>query len=138
MNRLFLLLFKNKDDRTSHSGHYLPKVEIKDYNAMSNSFFDQAISNDFKTYENLRKFITGQGDEYAAGCLLDYPYSKDNYKMIAINLSKQKALYSDPNAIQQISFTSHLVRAGDIAMFFIIEWAKENVIDFSQGTAKVL
>ena len=121
MNRLFLLLFKNKDDRTSHSGHYLPKVEIKDYNAMINSFFDQAISNDFKTYENLRKFTTGQGDEYTAGCLLDYPYCKDNYKMIAINLSKQKALYSDPNAIQQISFTSHLVRAGDIAMFFIIE-----------------
>ena len=138
MNRLFLLLFKNKDDRTSHSVHYLPKVEMKDYSVMINSFFDQAISSDFKTYENLRKFITGQGDEYATGCLLDYPYCKDNYKMIAINLSKQKALYSDPNAIQQISFTSHLVRARDTEMFFIIDGAKENVIDFSQGTAKVL
>ena len=52
------------------------------------NFFDQAINNDIKTYENIRKIATGQGDDYTIGGLLDYPYIKENYKMIAIDLSK--------------------------------------------------
>ena len=64
-------------------------------------FFDQPIKNNKVTYEN----TIGQGDDYTTGCLLDYPYFKDNYKMIAIDLSKQQALNFDPRAIQQISFT---------------------------------
>ena len=52
------------------------------------SFFDQPINNDLKTYENIRKIATGEGDDYTTGCLLDYFYFKDYYKMIAIDLSK--------------------------------------------------
>ena len=78
------------------------------------------------------------GDDYTTGCLLDYPYFKDHYKMIAIDLSKQQALDADPRAIQQINFTANLDRAGNTTMFFIIEEAKETVLDFSQGTVKVL
>ena len=63
-------------------------------------FFDQPINNGFKTYENIRNISTGQGDDYTTGCLLDYPYFKENYKMIAIDLSKQQALGADPRAIQ--------------------------------------
>ena len=81
---------------------------------------------------------TGQGDNYATGCLLNYPYFKRNYKMIAIDLSKQQALDADSRAIQQINFTANLDSAGHITMFFIIEEAKETVLDFSQGTVKVL
>ena len=69
--------------------------------------------------------------------MLDYPYFKENYRMIAIDLSKQQALDTDPRAIQQINFTSNLDRAGNTT-FFIIEEAKETVLDFSQGTVKVL
>ena len=58
--------------------------------------------------------------------------------MIAIDLNKQQALDPDPRAIQQINFTAHLDRAGNTAMLFIIEEAKETVLDFSQGTVKVL
>ena len=58
--------------------------------------------------------------------------------MIAIDLSIQKALDADPKAIQQINFTANLDRAGNTTMFFIIEKAKETVLDFSQGTVKVL
>ena len=58
--------------------------------------------------------------------------------MIAINLSKPLALNADPRAIQQINFTSNLHRPGNTTMFFIIEEAKETVLDFSQGTVKVL
>ena len=99
-------------------------------------FFDQPINNKFKTYENSRKIATGKGDNYATGCLLDYPYFKENYKMIAIDLSIQQALDFDPRAIQQINFTANLDRAGNT--FSIIEEAKETALDFSQGTIKVL
>ena len=58
--------------------------------------------------------------------------------MIAIDLSKQQALDADPRAIQQINFTANLERVGNTIMFFIIEQAKKNVSDFSQGTVKVL
>ena len=51
--------------------------------------FDQAINSDLKTYENIRTIATAQGDDYTTGCLLNYSYFKDYYKMIAIDLSKQ-------------------------------------------------
>ena len=84
VNRLFVLAFENDTQRTSHPGYYLPNVVIKNYNAMINgeNVFDQPIKNNKVTYENIRKIATGQGDDYATGCLLDYPYFKDNYKMI--------------------------------------------------------
>ena len=90
VNRPFVLSFENENDRTSHSTYYLPKVEIKDYNVMidGKNFFDQPINSDLKTYENIRKIATGQGDDYTTGCLLDYSYFKFLYKMIAIDLSK--------------------------------------------------
>ena len=76
VNRLFVLSFENESCRTSHSTYYLLKVEIKDYNVTidGKNFFDQPINNHFKTYENIRKIATGQGDDYTTGCLLDYSY----------------------------------------------------------------
>ena len=88
------------------------------------SFFDQQIDSMTKTYKNIRKIATGQGDNYPTGCLLDYSYFKDHYKLIAIDLSKQQSLDADPTAIQQINFTANLDRAGNTTMFFIIEEAK--------------
>ena len=70
--------------------------------------------------------------------MLDYPYFKENYKMIAINLSKQQGLDADPRAIQQTDFTADVDTAGNTAMFSIIAEAKETVLDFSQETVKVL
>ena len=102
------------------------------------NFFDQTIDSMTKTYQNIRKIAAGQEDDYTTACLLDYPYFKDYYKMIAIDVSKQKALDADLRAIQQINFTANLDRTGNTTMFFIIEEAKETVLDFSQGTVKVL
>ena len=99
---------------------------------------DQPINSMIKACENIRKVATGQGDDYTTGCLLDYSYFKDHYKMIAIDLSKQQALDADPRAIKQINFTANLDRNGNIAMFFIIKEAKETVLNFSQGTVQVL
>ena len=69
----------------------------------------------------------------------DYNYFKDYYKVIAINLSKQEALDTDPKAIQQINLTGNLERERnvDTTLFFIIEEAKETVLNFSKGTVKV-
>ena len=101
------------------------------------NFFDQPINSDLKTYENILKIATGQGDDYTIGCLLDYSYFKENYQVIAIDLSKQQVLDADLRAIQQINFTANSDRAGNTTMFFIVEEAKETVLDFSQGTVKV-
>ena len=120
--------------------YYLPKVKIKNYNVMidGRNFFDQPINSMNKRYENIRRIVTGQGDYYTAGCLLDYTYFNDHYKLITIDLSKQQALDADPRAIQQINFTATLDREGNTTMFVIIEKAKETVFVFSQGTVKVL
>ena len=90
------------------------------------------------TYENIRKLPTGQGDNYRTGCLLDYPYFNDSYKMIVVDLSKQQELDVDPRAIKQINFTANLDRAGNTRIFFILEEAEETILDFSQGTVKIL
>ena len=90
------------------------------------------------TNENIRKIATGKGDGYMTGFLLDYSYFKENYRVVAIDLSKQQALDPDLRATQQINFTANLDRVGNTTMFFIIEEAWETVLDFSQGTVKVL
>ena len=138
-NRLFVL-FENENDRTEHTGYNLLKVDIKEYNVKidGRNFFDQPINGDIKTYKNIRKIATGQGDDYTTGCLLDYAYFKNYYKMIAIDLSKQQALDADPRAIQQINFTANLDRAGNTRIYFILEETKETVFEFSHGTVKVL
>ena len=83
---------KDDDGRESHKQYFIPTVEIKDYNVMidGRNFFDQPIKNDLKTYDNIRKIATGQGDDCTIGCLLDYPYFKKYCKLIAIDLSKHK------------------------------------------------
>ena len=100
-------------------------------------FFDQPIKKVTKTDDNIRKITTGQGDDYTTGCLPDYNCFKKYYIMIEIDLSKQQALDSDPEAMQQINFTGKLDRNEDSTVLFIIEEAKETVLDFSQGTVKV-
>ena len=113
VNRLFIVAFENDTHRISHSGYYLPNVEIEDYNVMINgeNCFHQPVKNNKVAYENIRKIATSQGDDYTTGYLLDYPYFKDSYKMIAVDLSKQQALDADPRAIQQVNFKANLDRA---------------------------
>ena len=137
VNRRFVLPFENEEQRTSYRRYYLPTKEIKNYDVKIDglSFFDQQIRNKLITYDNIRKLATGQGGDYVTGCLLDYNYFKSYYKMIAINLSKQQAIDADPKPMQQINFNGNLEEQS--AIYFIIEEAKETVLDFSQGTEKV-
>ena len=84
------------------------------------NFFDQPVKSDVKTYDNIIQIATGQRADYSTSCMLDYNYFKEQYKMIAVDLSKQQPLDADPKTIQQINFTANLDRDGDTTMFFII------------------
>ena len=75
-----------------------------------------------KTLENLPQV---KRDDYATGCLLNYSYFMDTYKMIAVDLSKQQVLDADPKAIQQINFTANLDGPENTRIYFILEEAKE-------------
>ena len=98
------------------------------------NFFDQPLKNNKVIYENNRKVATGQGNDYTTGSLLDYIYFKNQYKIIVVDLSKQ----TNPKATQQINFTANLDQAENRRTYFILEEAKETVLDFLQGTVKVL
>ena len=127
-DRLFVFSFENEDYRKVSRGYYLPKVEIKDYNVIIDRkfFFDKPIKSDIRTYDNIHRIATSQGHDYTTGCLLDYNYFNKHYKMIAIDLSRKQVL--DGNLDQEEGAT----------MFFIIQEAKETILDFLQGTVKVL
>ena len=102
------------------------------------NLFDQPVKSDRRTCYNIWKIATGQGDDYTTGCLLDYNYFNNYYKMIAKDLSKQQAFDADPKAIQQINFTGNLDRAEGITMFFIIEEAKETVRFFTKHCESIV
>ena len=121
-------------------GYYLPNVGLKDYNIMIDwqNVFDQPIRNDKVTYESIRKIATGEEDDHTTGCLLDYPYFKDIYKMIAIDLSKQQALDADTRAIQQINFTANLDKTGNTKIFFILEEAKNCSRLFTRSSKSIV
>ena len=89
VNNLFVLSFQNEEDRKLHTGYYLLKVELKHYNVMINGkiFLNKPVKSDGRTYNNIRKFATGQGDDYTTGCLLDYNYFNKYYKMKAIDFT---------------------------------------------------
>ena len=70
--------------------------------------------------------------------LLDYPYYREYYKMIATDLTKPQAFHSDSKATHQISFTGNQDQDGNTAMSFIIEEARETILEFSKGTVRVL
>ena len=79
---------------------------------------------------------TGQGDDYTTGCLLDFAYFEKNYRLIAADLSKQKALDADPKAIQQIIFTGK--KDNQIRVYYILEQSKETKLEFAKETTKAL
>ena len=81
-------------------------------------------------------FMINRVDFYTAGCLLDYQYVKDHYKLIAIDLSKQKELDADSRAIQKIEFYGMLKTNSQVCT--VLENSRQMVLQFSKGTAKVL
>ena len=104
------------------------------------NFYDQPTNDLIKQYDEVRKVSTGYGDDYTTSCLLNYAYFKRNYKLIVVDLSKQKALDANQRAIQQIVFLGVAGGAGGtkIRWHTILKQSKEAMLEFSKGTAKVL
>ena len=148
VKRLFVLSY-NTTAGTDHVSvdsykkYFLPRVKINNYyiEIDGRNFYDQPINNSIKQYNEVRRISTGQGDDYTTGCLLDYSYFRKNYRLIAADLSKQKALDADSRAIQQIIFTGKIkatVANTRIVIFYVLEKSKETILEFSKGTTKVL
>ena len=95
MKRLSVLEYNNAagNDRVSvdsYKKYFLPRLKIDNYNIEihGRNFHDQPINDSIKQYDEVRKISTGQGDDYTTGCLLDYSYFENNYRLIAGDLSK--------------------------------------------------
>ena len=101
VNRLFVLAYgQNNNDRESFSRFYLLNVMVKDYNGIIDklAFFDLPIKTEEEAYEKI--IDISRNNEYTTGNLLDYDYFKNYYKLIAIDLSKQKLLQENEDLIQ--------------------------------------
>ena len=114
---MFVLAYRNRGGANrvtadSHRRYFLRRVKIENYNIEidGGNFYDQPINDSIKQYDEVRKVSTGQGDDYTLGCLLDFSYFEKYYRLIAADLSKQKALDADARANQQIIFTGKLVQ----------------------------
>ena len=107
VNRLFVLAYgRENDDATenSHRKYFLLRMKIKKYNIEidGRNFYDQSINDSIKQYDEIRKISTGQGDDYTAGCLLDFAYFKNDFRLITADLSKQKALDAGPKQFNKL------------------------------------
>ena len=136
VNRLFVLAYKNADDRQSFSQFHLPKVLVKDFNVIIDklAFSDLPIKIEEEAYEKI--IDVSRNKEYTAGNLLDYDYFKKHYKLIAIDLSKQQGLQENENLIQKINFIGKLEEAANA--FIIIEKKKNTILEFSKNLANVI
>ena len=112
-------------------------MKIKNHNIETDgrNFYDQSINGLIKQYDEARKLSKGQGDDYTTGCLLDYVYFKDAFRIITSDLIKQKALDTDPEAIQRIIFTGQTDDEA-LTVFHILEKSKETMLKFAKGTTK--
>ena len=127
VNRLIVLSFSrnnNTDGRYSYSNYYVSKVEIKDFNILidGKSFFDLPVKNQEEAYKKIIEM--SRNNDYTTGNLLDFAYFTENYRLIAINLSKQ---------------TSRLERQDSWAtMFFIIAKSEQTTFEFLQNSLNIL
>ena len=139
VNKLFVLSFErtedHKDYRDSFIHYYVPKVQIKDFNVLidGRSFFDFPVKNEEEAYEKI--IDRSNNNNYTTGNLLDFAYYKDNYKLIAIDLSKQTKI-KDP---QQINFLGKIEgQDNGVTMFFIIDRSEEITFEFLQNSVNIL
>ena len=133
---MFVLAYQNADDRQSFSQFYLLKVLVKDFNVIIDklAFFDLPIKTEEEAYEKI--IDISRNNEYTTGNLLDYDYFKKDYKLIAIDFSKQQVLQENEDLIQQINFTGKLEEAANV--FIIIEKKENTILEFSQNLANVI
>ena len=133
VNKSFVLPYTSGDNITnesSYKNYFLPRVKIENYNIeiYGRNFYDQSINDSIKQYDEIRKISTVQGDDYTSGCLLYFSYFEKNYRLIAADLIKRKALDADSRAIQQIIFAGKT--DNQIRVYYILQQSKETILEF--------
>ena len=122
------------DHRDSFQNYHLPNVQIKEFNGLIDGkiFFDLPVKNEEEAYEKI--IAMSRHNDHTTGNLLDFGYFKKDYRLIAIDLSKQTKL-KDP---QQINFIGNLDKDNGAAMFFIIEKSEEKTFNFLQNSVTII
>ena len=142
VRRLFVLAYNNKEgdnkvSADSYKKYFLPRIKIENYKIEINgrNFYDQPINDSIKQYNDTRKISTGHGDD----CLFDFAYFEKNHRPMAADLSKQKSLYVDPRAIQEIVFAGK-IKATEantrVIIYYILDKSKETILQFSKEQKK--
>ena len=140
VNRLFFMAYNRANGQPTRNGqqkYYLPRIDLEIYNVIIDrrNFYDNQIESDIEKYRELKKVMIGKGEDYTTGSLLDYNYFDKHYKLVAVDLSKQKELDADPRVIQQIELKCML--ATNSTIYWVLEKSKETILDFYKGTVKV-
>ena len=147
---MFVLTYNNQEGNNEVSAasfkkYFLQIVKIENYNIEidGRNFYDQPINDLIKQYDEIRKISTIQGNGYTTGCLLDFAFfeKKKKIRLIAADLSKQKALDADSRVIQKIIITGKIKATEDNTreiIYYILEKSKEATLQFLKGTASFL
>ena len=140
VNRLFVMAYNRVGGQPTRNGqqkYYLPRIDLEKYNVIidGRNFYDNPIESDIEKYRELKKVMIRKGEDYTTGSLLDFNYFDKHYKLVAVDLSKQKELDADPWAIQQIEFKYML--GTNSTIYWVVEKSKETILEFYKGTVKV-
>ena len=111
VNRLFVMAYNRANCHPTRNGqqkYYLQRIDLEKYNVIidGRNLYDNPIASDIEKYRELQKIMIGKGEDYTTGSLLDFNYFDKHYKLVAVDLSKQKELDADPRAIQQIDLNT--------------------------------
>ena len=140
VNRLFAMACNSEIGQPTRNGqqkYYLPRIDLNEYNVIidGRNFYDNPIENDIEKYRELKKVMTGKGEDYTTGSLLDFNYFDKHYKLVTVDLSKQKELDADPRAIQQIEFK--YMFGTNSTIYWVLKKSKETILEFYKGTVKL-
>ena len=109
VNRLFVMAYNRANGQSIRNGQQnLPRIDLEKYNVIidGRNFYDNPIESDIEKYRELKKVMIGKGEDYTKGSLLDFNYFDKHYKLVPVDLSKQKELDADPRANQQLNLNT--------------------------------
>ena len=140
VNRLFVIAYNRANGQPTRSGqrkYYLPRMDLEKYNVITDgrNFYDNPIESDIEKYRELKKVMIGKGEDNTTESLFDFNCFDKHYKLVAVDLSKEKELDADPRTIQQIELKYML--GTNSTIYWVLEKSKETILEFYKGTVKV-
>ena len=131
VNRLFVMAYNTANGQRTRNGqqkYYLPRIDLEKFIIDGRNFYDNPIESDIEKYRELKKVMIGKGEDYTTESLLDFNYFDKHYKLVAVDLSKQKELDADPRPIQHIEFKYML--GTNSTIYWVLKKSKETILEF--------